>query len=343
MNYKLIYNDELYHHGVKGMKWGVRKDERVASAIEGVRRAKQDYSNAYNEAYSFSRRHPVTQFVKRSKNYQKSNDLWGNAEKKANAVIDAKAKVKDTKNLVKTERYRDRLAKRAENRSSWEKGLAKEHQRNVDDLKKNGVQSEAYKRQMTKDLDRQKRQFEEKFGEDSYHAFYAWADAIAYDHGSKQRVADLIKSESSARNSHVNTARKYLKKKKALMEMPISELTTKRDVRSMYKSSGMLKPNSTIEILSDGRARQKERASIPNAHEQKLNAEAAARTAKKRAWDERQNNLDRKMKFQHEVFDKMDAARASGDKASQEYYKKILRDSLRNTGTIKPQRPKKKR
>lgn len=26
MNYKILYNEELYHHGVKGMKWGVRKE-----------------------------------------------------------------------------------------------------------------------------------------------------------------------------------------------------------------------------------------------------------------------------------------------------------------------------
>ena len=25
MNYVIVYNNELYHHGIKGMKWGVRK------------------------------------------------------------------------------------------------------------------------------------------------------------------------------------------------------------------------------------------------------------------------------------------------------------------------------
>lgn len=39
----LYFESELYHHGVKGMKWGVRRADRVANRIEKRKRKALDY------------------------------------------------------------------------------------------------------------------------------------------------------------------------------------------------------------------------------------------------------------------------------------------------------------
>ena len=84
--------------------------------------------------------------------------------------------------------------------------------------------------------------------------------------------------------------------------------------------------------VKDGQ-RLKAALAIPNAHEQRLNSEAASRTAKKVAEDNRHARLQEHMNYQRQLFDKMDAARSSGNKELQKQYEEMLRESLKNTAS----------
>lgn len=127
MNYRIQKTNELYHYGVKGMKWGVRKDSYASdkrvnslmsesrsadkkakdayseykSAKKTAKAANKEYSKAYDKAYNFSARHPITQHIKKSKNYKKSNDLWGKAYDAGKAANVAKANKKQAKANLK--------------------------------------------------------------------------------------------------------------------------------------------------------------------------------------------------------------------------------------------------
>ena len=47
MNYRINRTDELYHHGVKGMKWGVRKDPREVARQRVAKEGGSEYSVHY--------------------------------------------------------------------------------------------------------------------------------------------------------------------------------------------------------------------------------------------------------------------------------------------------------
>ena len=90
----------LQHHGVKGMKWGVRKKredtrsdirKRYDSSKASYKSAKKAYA-----AYNYSRAHPVGQFANKKKSAE-SDRRWDDAFKKADAANKAQATYKKAK------------------------------------------------------------------------------------------------------------------------------------------------------------------------------------------------------------------------------------------------------
>lgn len=134
-----IYDrNELAHHGIKGMKWGVRRfqtkdgsltpagkkryaaelDDKKASyesakkarSTARVNRAvaKKQYDSAFNDAYNYSQRHTISQFTNKTKRGI-SDKLWEEVHDKANSSSEARAAYKQAnKDYKKAKRdYRE--------------------------------------------------------------------------------------------------------------------------------------------------------------------------------------------------------------------------------------------
>lgn len=108
--YILTSNGELYHHGVKGMKWGIRKrrDGDVATARKAYKTAKKEYNKSFNKAYdrAAAAYSPI-------KKHREANDArWEDAANKAEALRKAKGVYKKAKATAKEKAKAERaLAK----------------------------------------------------------------------------------------------------------------------------------------------------------------------------------------------------------------------------------------
>ena len=103
------YPDYMYHHGVKGMKWGVRKrtttgNSAANTAYSNMRSTKNAYKSAnkqykkdFNKAWGYSSRSPhVTK-----KGKAKESSLWETANKSAAKVGFTKKAYKSSKKAYK--------------------------------------------------------------------------------------------------------------------------------------------------------------------------------------------------------------------------------------------------
>lgn len=106
-----MQQNELMHHGVKGMKWGHRKKYYESNGVSEKRAAKKqaakEYNKAYNSAYNYSSRHPIKQLYGKGK--AESDRRWDDAINKADAYNKAKSDYKNAKQTAKAQAKVDKL------------------------------------------------------------------------------------------------------------------------------------------------------------------------------------------------------------------------------------------
>lgn len=251
MNYRMNYGDELYHHGVKGMKWGVHKarnyyDTQPSAVRKKAARDKYDRSvdnaetrhenraraleakykgrSKTGDTIRFRDKHAYKVELKKSfKQYEKDFDL-------------AKSEYAFDKKMNKKLNYRDKLANRANSKAEGNAKMAKEHDNVIRDLQKNGTKSAAYREHWDTTQKVNKAAYELKHpGQDYNSSAQRFVDMLNQSVNADKTVATLIASNKYDRDSYSRAGKKYTEANSRLMNMPITPETTKKDIRKTYR------------------------------------------------------------------------------------------------------------
>lgn len=113
-----MYENELYHYGVKGMRWGHRKSYPTTSAgyptkstvgaarvrmkesKKAYKQANKDYNKSFKKAHRYTYNHPIASSIRK----KKTTNLWGDAYEKGNTANKAKDSYKQSKQNYKAEK-----------------------------------------------------------------------------------------------------------------------------------------------------------------------------------------------------------------------------------------------
>ena len=153
------------------------------------------------------------------------------------------------KKQAKVEKYRNKLAKKADKKATSNRNSAKRAMNTVEDLKKNGTKSDAYREWKSSTDAERARKYEQNNNitytdamgrSTTYTKSYRTSgnrlinDIIDYGN-SNQKINELINESNADAKRYQNNAKKWAKRNKNLMNMDVSELTSKKDIKKAYR------------------------------------------------------------------------------------------------------------
>ena len=166
---------------------------------------------------------------------------WGVRKyQNADGTLTAKGK----KRLAKNEAYRDKLVRKAQKNVDRKKSDVETAEYNIKDLKERGTKSEAYRKWKQDQYDEREYEYERQHkveGPDgeTYVKKYSTSGSRLFNEifdsiGADSKVQDLIdENHATARRSR-EAAKRWAESKNDLMNMEVSALTKKRDIRRLY-------------------------------------------------------------------------------------------------------------
>lgn len=153
---------------------------------------------------------------------------------------------KGEKRLAKNEAYRDKLVKKAQKKADKNKSKAAEAEYNVKDLKKRGTKSQAYRDWKESEDTWREYEYESKNklttdqGKTYYKRYSTSGTRLVndvFDHvNANNKVQDLIDENNATARRSRDAAKKWTNSKKDLMNMEVSALTKKKDIKKVYRN-----------------------------------------------------------------------------------------------------------
>ena len=235
----LISEDYLMHHGVKGMKWGVRHDpERVGS---GRMSSRKQYKIDKRAAYE-----RMKKTGQKLTSEGRQDDMKA-VTKMVNRYDSDLKKAKENYKVSKIENYKSKLVSKADKKAGTYSRDAKETKNAIDDIKKMGTKSaywekhareEAIKsgqkeksRLISKGSSEKDAEFWGKLYEGSkYHSMMSsWRN--------QNDIKSYVSELTASRSNSIRLAKQYTSNKNSLMNYKVSATTKKKDLRKAYRDN----------------------------------------------------------------------------------------------------------